>query len=218
MYKENLEKLFNRFSECLPEECLVLWNATLPISKDARGGFIVPEIEFMNSTLRLDILEANFYARQIVASHGYDFLDLHYYLRNQLHRRVSDGIHWDMTAHRRITNLMLTHLAEAWDEETPGRVHTLLPPDRFNNTFHDNLSKRPPVATVSPINFGVTRTIINENRNQRVQNSGAAAGFHWKPYANNEYQPPNRNRQKYRTQPYQPPFQSQHCMLPAPFM
>jgi hypothetical protein len=46
MYKENLEKLFNRFSECLPEECLVLWNATLPISKDARGGFIVPEIEF----------------------------------------------------------------------------------------------------------------------------------------------------------------------------
>lgn len=116
-----MERVFQRFEDTLPKECLVIWNTTLPISKNARGGFLVPEVEFMNSTLRLDILEANFYARQIVANHGYDVLDLHYYLRNQLHRRAEDGIHWDMTAHRRITNLILTHIADAWNEKLPGR-------------------------------------------------------------------------------------------------
>ncbi|XP_076103356.1 PC-esterase domain-containing protein 1A-like [Mytilus galloprovincialis] len=232
MYKENLDKLYQRFKECLPEECLVLWNATLPISKDARGGFIIPEIEFMNSTLRLDILEANFYARQIIFSNGYDFLDLHYYLRGQLQRRVGDGIHWDMTAHRRITNLILTHLAEAWGENAPESVERmlpLLPPpvNRFNHSVVDNLSRRPPVATVSPINFGVSRTLINESCRQRpirdynitrsVINNNNASGYQWQPYANDDYNPPNgmnRNRSRLRDQPYHTPFQ---CVQ-QPFM
>lgn len=121
-YKKNLERLFTRFEETFPKDCMVIWNTTLPISKNAKGGFLVPEIEFMNSTLRLDILEANFYARQIAVSHNLDVLDLHYFLRHQLHRRADDGIHWDMTAHRRMTNLIMTHVCEAWREQLPGRV------------------------------------------------------------------------------------------------
>ncbi|XP_033757688.1 PC-esterase domain-containing protein 1A-like [Pecten maximus] len=121
-YKKNLERLFTRFEETFPKECMVIWNTTLPISKNAKGGFLVPEVEFMNSTLRLDILEANFYARQIAVAHNLDVLDLHYFLRHQLHRRADDGIHWDMTAHRRMTNLIMTHVCEAWREQLPGRV------------------------------------------------------------------------------------------------
>ncbi|KAH9520323.1 PC-esterase domain-containing protein 1A [Bulinus truncatus] len=64
-YKDNLDKVFGRFSQCLPKNCLVLWNTTLPISSSARGGFLVPEIEFMTSTLRLDIIEANFFAKHV---------------------------------------------------------------------------------------------------------------------------------------------------------
>ncbi|XP_055876677.1 PC-esterase domain-containing protein 1A-like [Biomphalaria glabrata] len=113
-YKDNLEKVFQRFAECLPKHCLVLWNTTLPISPSARGGFLVPEIEFMTSTLRLDIIEANYFAQSIAMKHGHDVLDLHFYLRHHLHRRVRDGIHWDMLAHRYITNLILTHICSAW--------------------------------------------------------------------------------------------------------
>ena len=65
-YKKNLTRLFDRFKQTLPDDCLLVWNATLPISKNARGGFLVPEVEFMNSSLRLDILEANFYANQVM--------------------------------------------------------------------------------------------------------------------------------------------------------
>ena len=100
----------------------MIWNSTLPISKKARGGFIIPGIEFMNNTLRLDVLEANFYAKQIVAASGYDLLDLHYHMRDQLQRRADDGIHWNKTAHRRISNLILTHIVDAWRENRPGRV------------------------------------------------------------------------------------------------
>ncbi|ESO99139.1 hypothetical protein LOTGIDRAFT_177076, partial [Lottia gigantea] len=82
---------------------------------NARGGFLIPEVEFRNGTLRLDIIEANYYAREIVAYHKFDVLDLHFHLRTQLNRRATDGIHWDNTAHRRITNLILTHIAKSWN-------------------------------------------------------------------------------------------------------
>ncbi|GFO50287.1 Pc-esterase domain-containing protein 1a-like [Plakobranchus ocellatus] len=121
-YKDNLQKLFPRFLQCLPVECLVIWTTTLPISSSARGGFLVPEIEFMSSTLRLDILESNFYAKMLAADHGFDVLDLHFYLRHYLHWRVDDGIHWDMAAHRYITNLLLSHICDAWNIPMPAKA------------------------------------------------------------------------------------------------
>lgn len=241
MYKENLEKLFSRFSECLSKECLVLWNATLPISRDARGGFIVPEISFLRYTLRLDILEANFYARQIVSAYGYDFLDLHFYFRDKIHRRVNDGIHWDMTAHRRITNLLLSHMADAWGEMSPGRItcteqkeeNVLEPLKKRFDALVENFNKKP-VATVSPVNFGITRTLINNTaliNNTRdnlssanhsvlscvhnspplfpIHNQTLSSNFQWQPYGNEDYQPPNKNRSRCRDQPYSLPFQNQ---------
>ena len=64
-YKENLETLFKRFKETLPDNCLVLWCTTLPISKYIRGGFMIPQVAFMNSNLRLDLLEANFFVHKV---------------------------------------------------------------------------------------------------------------------------------------------------------
>lgn len=139
-YKENLNTLFDRFKQCLPEDTLVIWNTTLPIAKDVRGGFLVPEVDFMKNTLRLDILEANFFAKQIVAAHGFDILDLHYHLRNRLDTRAKDGIHWDQRAHRHITNLLLTHISDAWSENMPGR----------NKPKCDLNGNSQPAAVVSP--------------------------------------------------------------------
>ncbi|XP_066277813.1 PC-esterase domain-containing protein 1A-like [Branchiostoma lanceolatum] len=122
MYKKNLKKLFGRFKEVLPEQILVIWNTTLPVANSVRGGFLIPEVEFKNETLRLDILEANYYARDVVVSHGYDVLDMHYNFRYQLQRRVKDGVHWNQEAHRRMTNLLLSHVTEAWGYKLPRHV------------------------------------------------------------------------------------------------
>lgn len=52
--------------------------------------------------------------------YGFDILDLHYHLRHQLQRRADDGVHWDQTAHRRISNLILGHIAMAWGVKPKG--------------------------------------------------------------------------------------------------
>ncbi|XP_069140631.1 PC-esterase domain-containing protein 1B-like [Argopecten irradians] len=121
-YKSNLEKLCECMMNNLTEKCLCVWNTTLPVSRKAKGGVIVPEVEHMMNSLQLEVLEANYVACQIVASHGLDVIDLQHFLRYHLHRRAEDGIHWDMTAHRRITNLILSHITEALGEELPNRT------------------------------------------------------------------------------------------------
>ena len=120
-YKKNLDKLCSCIRVNIPD-CFVLWNTTLPVHKEAKGGVLIPEVMARVSMLGLEITEANFSARNILVQHGIDVIDLHYYLRNNLHRRAEDGVHWDMTAHRRITNILLTHITEAVGGELPHRV------------------------------------------------------------------------------------------------
>ncbi|CAG5130592.1 unnamed protein product [Candidula unifasciata] len=123
-YKVNLKTLFTRLSECLPSNCLVIWNTTLPISSSARSGFLIPEVTYKAARLRRDILEANYYAHMVASKCGFDILDLHFYLRRQQTMRADDGIHWDMKAHRTISNLILTHIFEAWRIPVPRKQVT----------------------------------------------------------------------------------------------
>ncbi|XP_025094738.1 PC-esterase domain-containing protein 1A-like isoform X2 [Pomacea canaliculata] len=118
-YKGRLEFLCSRLKQVLPFDTLVIWNTTMPISSRARGGFLVPEVSYCNRTLRLDILEANYFARNVVVNHGYDVLDLHFFFRNLLEWRVEDGIHWRPEAHRHISNILLTHVSNAWGYPLP---------------------------------------------------------------------------------------------------
>ena len=146
-YKSNLETLMSRFNATLPESCLVVWLTTMPtITQIAMGKTkqkktggtptalltkrvtqTYPEQEFLHNKRRLDIMAANMCMRQIVADHGYDILDVHFFFRREIHRRIFDGIHWDMTAHRRMSNLVLTHIADAWGVPLPNRVQPKQP-------------------------------------------------------------------------------------------
>ncbi len=67
-------------------------------------------------------MEGNFYARQVAVDYNCDVVDLHYVFRNHLRHRVADGVHWDPFAHRRISNMLLTHICEAWSLPLPGRI------------------------------------------------------------------------------------------------
>ena len=130
-YKVNLEKTFRAATDAMPPECLFIWNTALPVANKIRGGFLLPELDFLCSTLRLDVLEGNYYAKELAGVYGLDVLDLHYFFRYQLHRRAPDGVHWNHQAHRRITNLILTHVANAWGLDPPRHVDALnrsLPP------------------------------------------------------------------------------------------
>jgi hypothetical protein len=121
-YKANLLDGLYLMTDCLPVQTLFVWLTTLPVAKDAVGGFLVPEVEHCRSKLRDDIIEANYYALKVCNDYKLDCIDLHFYFRNMIHRRAMDGVHWDATAHRRITNIILSHVCDAWDVPTPGRL------------------------------------------------------------------------------------------------
>ncbi|TRY87672.1 hypothetical protein DNTS_013619, partial [Danionella cerebrum] len=118
-YKENLTKFFRELKRILPKETLVLWNMTMPLGKKITGGFLIPEIQHMGPTLRFDVVEANFLGATLASEFGFDVLDLHFQFRFSLQHRMHDGVHWNAIAHRKITTLLLEHMAEAWGVALP---------------------------------------------------------------------------------------------------
>lgn len=125
-YRENLKRLLEEMKEFLPKKSLFIWNSTLPLSSDPdkiHGGFLVAAVSVQDKmNLRLDILEANKFAAELVSSFEYDVLDLHYWFRGHQDHRVKDGIHWDNESTRQMTNLLLTRIADAWGLGRPGRL------------------------------------------------------------------------------------------------
>ncbi|MEE6512158.1 hypothetical protein FKM82_019079 [Ascaphus truei] len=116
-YKANLETLFNRLNEVLPPECLVVWNMSMPLGVNIKGGFMIPELQPLN--LRHDIIEGNFYSATLADRYKLDVLDFHYHFRFDMQNRTCDGVHWNQLAHRKITQILLTHIASAWGVRTP---------------------------------------------------------------------------------------------------
>ncbi|XP_063166508.1 PC-esterase domain-containing protein 1A-like [Candoia aspera] len=120
-YRKNLETAFNRLDAELPSSCLVIWNMTMPLGPRIKGGFLIPELQHLNKTLRKDIIEGNFYGATLAGLHLFDVVDLHFHFRFDVGNRGKDGIHWNNVVHRRITNLLLTHVADAWGVVVPDK-------------------------------------------------------------------------------------------------
>merc|ERR1712108_16591 len=49
---------------------------------------------------------------------------MHYYMYNQIHRRSSDGIHWNQDGVRMQVNIILTHFCQSRQIPLPGRWRT----------------------------------------------------------------------------------------------
>ncbi|XP_078393989.1 PC-esterase domain-containing protein 1A, partial [Cetorhinus maximus] len=113
-YRENLDKFFTRLKQVLLPECLVIWNMAMPLDKKIKGGFLIPELQCLEATLRCDVIEASFYSALLAAAHGFEVVDLHFQFRFELQHRAADGIHWSQVVHRQITVRLLQHIADAW--------------------------------------------------------------------------------------------------------
>ncbi|XP_064086794.1 PC-esterase domain-containing protein 1A-like [Macrobrachium nipponense] len=120
-YKEDMVKLFKDLKRSLPSDTLVMWLSTLPVATErVKGGVFIQQVEFVKHSMRFWILEGNKFAQQLCIAFGFNLLDLHYHMRHELHRRATDGIHWEPAAVRYMTNLLLTHIALNLDEPLPG--------------------------------------------------------------------------------------------------
>ncbi|KAG8547445.1 hypothetical protein GDO81_028331 [Engystomops pustulosus] len=114
VYKTNLDNLFQRLKEVLSPQCLIIWNMTMPV------GFRDNEIpENTVHNLRMDIAEGNFFSATLADFHKLDVLDMHYHFRCNLRLRCRDAVHWNPVAHRKYSQILLTHIARAWGVEMP---------------------------------------------------------------------------------------------------
>ncbi|XP_037529468.1 PC-esterase domain-containing protein 1A-like [Rhipicephalus sanguineus] len=118
-YKENLNRFFRDLNRKLPSTSLVIWLTAAPLAQDVRGGFLIPQLDFLKYSLRFHVLEANTFCRETADKYGIDVVDIHYHLRMFLEYRAEDGIHWLPEAVRLCTNLVLTHIALSWGFKEP---------------------------------------------------------------------------------------------------
>ncbi|XP_029810591.1 PC-esterase domain-containing protein 1B [Suricata suricatta] len=120
-YLENLESLFERLGQVLPESCLLVWNTAMPVGKQITAGFLPPEHRHGDSSLRNTVIAANFHSSVEAKKHGFDVLDLHFHFRHAGCHLQRDGVHWDQRAHRHLSQLLLAHVADAWGVDLPQR-------------------------------------------------------------------------------------------------
>ncbi|XP_075730038.1 PC-esterase domain-containing protein 1A [Rhipicephalus microplus] len=113
-YKANLNLFFGHLNRILPSTSLVIWLTAAPLAQDVRGGFLIPQLDFLKYSLRFHVLEANAFCRKTADRYGIDVIDIHYHLRMFLEYRAEDGIHWLPKGVRLCTNLVLTHIALSW--------------------------------------------------------------------------------------------------------
>ncbi|ELV10705.1 PC-esterase domain-containing protein 1B isoform X2 [Tupaia chinensis] len=120
-YLENLETLFGRLGQVLPASCLLVWNTAMPVGDVIRGRFKLPKHLPTAAALKAAVVEANFYSFAEAKKHGFDVLDLHFHFRHARQHLQQDGVHWDERAHRHLSQLLLAHVADAWNVELPHR-------------------------------------------------------------------------------------------------
>ncbi|KAL1424477.1 hypothetical protein MTO96_020115 [Rhipicephalus appendiculatus] len=118
-YKQNLNRFFSELNRLLPSTSLIIWLTASPLAQDVRGGFLIPQLDFLKYSLRFHVLEANSFCRETADRYGIDVIDIHYHLRMFLEYRAEDGIHWLPKAVRLCTNLVLTHIALSWGFKGP---------------------------------------------------------------------------------------------------
>ena len=121
-YRRNLHELFETCSRVLQPETLFIWTTALPVSQSVRGGVILEPIRFLSDVLRYDVLMANHISSCAARECRLDVVDLHYSMRRHIDMRLSDGIHWNAEAHRKITSILLHHVCFAWNVSLPVSV------------------------------------------------------------------------------------------------
>ncbi|KAM5287996.1 PC-esterase domain-containing protein 1B [Ctenodactylus gundi] len=121
-YLQNLESLFGRLRQVLPESCLLVWNTAMPVGDKPTAKFLPPKPWPWTVPLKHFLVEANFYSSFKAREHGFDVLDLHFHFRRAMWCLQSDDVHWNEHAHRQLSHLLLAHVADAWGVELPVRT------------------------------------------------------------------------------------------------
>lgn len=109
-YIKNLE-IFHKI--CKYNDIHLLWRSSLPLGKNAKGGFLKPHKDYQTaigtvSQVRGDIVLYNGKVREYCLKNGLEILDAHDHFIMILDERDQDDIHWSPFAHRILSFMTLS--------------------------------------------------------------------------------------------------------------
>lgn len=118
MFEINICRMLDRFKQVLKPTCLFIWLTTLFVSSEMRGGFMIPKIEHKKDSIRLDIVQANWFATMKCKEREFDVFDMNYRMRRwQYTEMIRDGVHWTPRGHRIITTYLCCYIADSFQEK-----------------------------------------------------------------------------------------------------
>ena len=114
-FETRVEKLYKYLEMVLLPSCLFFWVSTLPVLTNAHDSFLLPRVHYRGHSLRLDLLEANYFVQQLCYKYERDFLDLNFHCRDlTLLHQLADGIHWNGFANRKFSNYVVRYIADCF--------------------------------------------------------------------------------------------------------
>jgi len=125
-YINNCERFLKFVKDEFRSKTQLIWLTCPPISVEVWGGLVVEGMEFQKRSMRFNVMEANLMVATKTASHGFDVVDLHYWMLHQIHKRMPDGIHWTQDAVRHQVLIILTHFCLSRDIKLPGHSQRTL--------------------------------------------------------------------------------------------
>ncbi|CAO2601127.1 PC-esterase domain-containing protein 1B [Lemmus lemmus] len=111
--------------QVLPKSCLLVWNTAMPLGDKIKAAFLPQKCKgqyrISVATLKKRVSQANFYSHAEATKRCFDVLDLNFHFRQAKRHLQGDGVHWNEHAHRRLSYLLLAHMADAWGVDLPHR-------------------------------------------------------------------------------------------------
>uniref|UniRef100_A0ACB8E9D8 Uncharacterized protein n=1 Tax=Sphaerodactylus townsendi TaxID=933632 RepID=A0ACB8E9D8_9SAUR len=145
-YNQYMERILADFRTGEPPGCPRINSCVWDLNRHARSNlYFSCHVQRKNIATTGDVLKANFEAATLACCYQFDVLDLNFYFRFFMDLQAKDGIHWNQFAHRRITKLLLTHVADAWGVELKSKIPLKGIAWNGNATYQHRSPQYPPV-------------------------------------------------------------------------
>ena len=171
-FESRAEKLFKHLDMILSPNCLFFWMSSLPVHTNAHKAFMVPRLVHKGHSIRVDLLQANFFIHMLCYEYERDFLDLNFHCRDlTLFHQLSDGLHWDGYANRQFSSYIIRYIADSLGIKMDPRANlieyhssSLIEIDPITCTVSSTWKQTAPLSPESSSDWGKVKYKRRESR------------------------------------------------------
>ena len=125
-FESRAERLFKYLDMILSPTCLFFWLSSLPVNTNSHKAYMMPRLLYKGHSMRIDLLQANYFIHMLCYDYQRDFLDLSFHCRDlTLFHQMSDGLHWDGFANRQFSSYIMRYIADSLGIKMDSRANLI---------------------------------------------------------------------------------------------